>query len=88
VVEPGGGRPFPPGRTSAFALADHLAAKADPALIARDERHFAAVAESLERSVADLSERLDAVRTGIEAAVDRYVAMTRATQQLAILTTS
>ncbi len=45
-----------------FELADRLAAKADPALIAADERHFAAVAGSLERSVAELSGRLDALR--------------------------
>ena len=49
--------------TSAFDLPDHLAAKADPTLIAGDERHFAAVAESLEQSIADLSDRLDAERT-------------------------
>ena len=30
--------------TSAFNLSEHLAAKADPALIARDEEHFAAIA--------------------------------------------
>jgi DNA helicase IV len=43
-----------------FNLPDRLAAKADPALIAEDERHFAAIAESLERSIAELTERLDA----------------------------
>ena len=48
--------------TSAFDLPDNLAAKADPASIAPDEQHFAAVAESLEQSIAELSERLDAVR--------------------------
>ncbi len=47
---------------SAFDLPDHLAAKADPALIAGDERHFAAIAETLERSIADLSDRLEAER--------------------------
>ena len=46
--------------TSAFDLPDRLAAKADPALIAADEKHFAAIAESLEQSIADLSGRLDA----------------------------
>jgi len=51
-----------PLRTSAFDLPVRLAAKADPRLIAGDERHFAAVAESLERSIADLSERLGAAR--------------------------
>ncbi len=51
-----------PLTTSAFDLPDHLAPKADPAMIARDEEHFVAIAESLEQSVADLSERLDAAR--------------------------
>src|SRR6266700_519629 len=46
--------------TSAFDLPDRLIAKADPALIADDEQHFAAIAESLEQSIADLSDRLDA----------------------------
>ncbi|UGQ13376.1 AAA family ATPase [Yinghuangia sp. ASG 101] len=46
----------------AFALPENLAAKADPALIAHDERHFAAVAECLERSIAELSDQLDTVR--------------------------
>lgn len=48
--------------TSAFDLPDHLAAKADPMLIAADERHFAAVAGSIERTGAELSDRLDAER--------------------------
>ncbi|MFD0274719.1 RNA polymerase recycling motor ATPase HelR [Kitasatospora sp. NPDC127111] len=51
-----------PLATSAFDLPDRLAPKADPLLIAGDERHFAAIAESLELSIADLSDRLDAVR--------------------------
>ncbi|RST12906.1 AAA family ATPase [Streptomyces sp. WAC05374] len=45
-----------------FALPERLAAKADPALIAADERHFAAIAESLEEAIAELSDRLDAER--------------------------
>jgi len=87
-----------PLATSVFDLPDHLAPKADTALIAGGERHFAAIAESLERSIAELSDRLEfdlvvlvdpaALGQGIEAAVDRYVAMTRATQQLVILTSS
>src|SRR6266567_1988891 len=48
--------------TSAFDLPDHLSPKADPALIAGDEQHFAAIAESLEQSIAELSGRLDAER--------------------------
>ena len=43
-----------PLTTSAFDLPDRLAAKADPTLIAGDEEHFAAIAESLEQSIADL----------------------------------
>jgi len=48
--------------TSAFDLPDRLAAKADPELIAADEVHFAAIAVSLEQSIATLTERLDAER--------------------------
>src|SRR3954449_823236 len=48
--------------TSAFDLPDRLAAKADQALIGDDEQHFAAIAESLEQTIAELSERLDAER--------------------------
>ncbi|MEU7598346.1 RNA polymerase recycling motor ATPase HelR [Streptomyces sp. NPDC039022] len=46
--------------TSVFALPARLAAKADPRLTAADERHFAAIAESLEQTVGELSARLDA----------------------------
>ena len=49
-----------PLNTSAFDLPERLAAKADPALIAGDEKHFAAIAESLEQSIAELSGRLAA----------------------------
>ena len=48
--------------TSAFDLPDRPAAKADPMLIGDDEQHFAAIAKSLEESIADLSGRLDAER--------------------------
>ena len=51
-----------PLTTSAFDLRGHLSAKADPTLIGDDEQHFAAIAESLEQSIADLSDRLDAER--------------------------
>ncbi|MFJ5955345.1 RNA polymerase recycling motor ATPase HelR [Paenarthrobacter sp. NPDC092416] len=51
-----------PLATSAFNLPDHLTPKANPSLIAADEERFAAVAESLEQSIAELSEQLDAVR--------------------------
>ncbi|HXP56066.1 MAG TPA: AAA family ATPase, partial [Streptosporangiaceae bacterium] len=42
-----------------FDLPAHLAAKADPALIAGDERHFAAIAETLAGTIADLARRLE-----------------------------
>jgi DNA helicase IV len=45
-----------------FDLPERLAAKADPALIEGDERHFAALAHCLERTIADLSDRLAAAR--------------------------
>ncbi|MFG1928491.1 RNA polymerase recycling motor ATPase HelR [Cryptosporangium sp. NPDC048952] len=45
--------------TSAFDLPERLVAKADPALIADDDQHFAAIAASLEDLIADLTERLD-----------------------------
>ena len=72
-----------PLTASAFNLPDRLAPKADPVLIADDEQHFAAIAESLERSIADLSSRLDAERKapgGIgQAALDRAIAHMDAT---------
>jgi hypothetical protein len=75
--------------TSAFDLPGRLAAKADPALIAGDERHFAAVAESLERSIADLSNRLDAERKapgGIgQKALDRDMEIHRLSARLRVL---
>ncbi|WP_439944711.1 RNA polymerase recycling motor ATPase HelR [Streptomyces sp. BBFR115] len=46
--------------TSVFDLPDRLAAKADPGLIAGDERHFAAIATTLEQTIAELSAQLDA----------------------------
>ncbi|WP_183099305.1 RNA polymerase recycling motor ATPase HelR [Nocardioides pelophilus] len=78
-----------PLATSAFDLPTSLAAKADPALIADDERHFAAIARSLEQSVADLSDRLDAARresggAGQEA-MDRDLEVHRLTARLRTL---
>jgi DNA helicase IV len=72
-----------------FDLPDHLAGKADPALIAGDELHFAAIAESLEQSIADLSDRLDAERMapgGIgQEAMDRDMQVHRLTARLRAL---
>jgi hypothetical protein len=48
--------------TNAFGLPGHLAAKADPALIAADDQHFAAIAESLEQTIAELFDRLALAR--------------------------
>ncbi|WP_020579358.1 RNA polymerase recycling motor ATPase HelR [Actinopolymorpha alba] len=78
-----------PLATSAFDLPDHLTPKADPTLIAGDEQHFAAIAESLERSIADLSDRLAAERrtrggTG-QGAMDRDLEIHRLTARLRVL---
>ncbi|WP_460662856.1 RNA polymerase recycling motor ATPase HelR [Kribbella swartbergensis] len=74
---------------SAFDLPDHLTAKADPALIARDEQHFAAVAATLEQSIAELSERLETARKapgGIgQEAMDRDLEVHRLTSRLRTL---
>jgi DNA helicase IV len=78
-----------PLTTSAFDLPDHLAPKADPALIAGDDQHFAAIAESLEQSIAELSGRLDAERKapgGIgQEAMDRDMEIHRLTARLRTL---
>jgi DNA helicase IV len=78
-----------PLTTSAFDLPDHLTAKADPALIAGDERHFAAIAESLEQAIADLSDRLDAERKAPggkgQRAMDRDMEIHRLTARLRTL---
>jgi hypothetical protein len=74
---------------SAFDLPGRLAAKADPALIADDEQHLAAIAESLRQSVAELSERLDIERKapgGIgQNALDRDMEIHRLTGRLRVL---
>ncbi|QCD60009.1 RNA polymerase recycling motor ATPase HelR [Streptomyces hawaiiensis] len=51
-----------PATTSAFDLPDRLAHKAAPALIAGDEQHFAAIADCLEQSITELSDRLETAR--------------------------
>ena len=74
---------------SAFDLPDRLSAKADPALIAGDERQFAAIAESLQQTIADLSDRLDAERLapgGIgQEAMDRDLEIHRLSARLRAL---
>ncbi|MCX4635562.1 RNA polymerase recycling motor ATPase HelR [Streptomyces sp. P9-2B-2] len=78
-----------PLTTSVFDLPDRLSSKADPALIDDDERHFAALAESLEQSIAELSERLDAERRapgGVgRQAMDRDAEVHRLTARLRAL---
>ena len=75
--------------TSAFALPDHLAAKADPALIGRDEQHFAAITTAIQSSIADLVGRLETARrapggTGQEA-MDRDLEVHRLSARLRTL---
>jgi hypothetical protein len=78
-----------PLTTSAFDLPERLSAKADPALIGGDEQHFAAIAQSLERSIADLSRRLDAelrAPGGIgQKAMDRDTEIHRLSARLRVL---
>ncbi|WFR82553.1 RNA polymerase recycling motor ATPase HelR [Arthrobacter sp. Y-9] len=75
--------------SSVFQLPERLAAKADPALIADDERHFAAIADNLDRTRSDLSERLDAARRAPgrsgQQAVDRDAEIRRLTGRLRAL---
>ena len=75
--------------TNVFNLPEHLVAKADPVMIAGDELHLAAVAESLQRQIAELSDQLDAQRkapggTG-RAALDRDLEIHRLTASLRVL---
>ncbi|MET8987322.1 RNA polymerase recycling motor ATPase HelR [Nonomuraea wenchangensis] len=74
---------------SVFDLPERLSAKADPALIARDEQHFAAVAAALEQTVAELSDRLDATRRAPggagRAALDRDLEVHRLSARLRTL---
>lgn len=80
---------MPPETLEAFDLPDRLAAKADPTMIARDEAQFAAIAESLEQQIADLSARLDAQRRapggGGQQALDRDLEIHRLTGRLRTL---
>ncbi|GAA3832787.1 RNA polymerase recycling motor ATPase HelR [Nocardioides panacisoli] len=73
----------------AFALPPHLAAKADPTLIAADAQHFAAMTQSLEHTVADLTERLDTARKEPggkgQAALERDQEVHRLTARLRLL---
>ncbi len=78
-----------PVTTTVFNLPEHLVAKADPALIAGDEQHLAAIAESLEQQIGDLSEHLDAERQAPggkgRRAMDRDLEIHRLTARLRLL---
>ncbi|MEU9843998.1 RNA polymerase recycling motor ATPase HelR [Actinomadura sp. NPDC048032] len=78
-----------PLTASVFDLPERLSAKADPALIERDERHFAAVARCLDQTISDLSDRLEAERRapgGIgQGAMDRDMEIHRLTARLRTL---
>ncbi|MFC5801970.1 RNA polymerase recycling motor ATPase HelR [Streptomyces formicae] len=78
-----------PLTTSAFDLPERLSPKADPALIDGDEQHFAAIAECLEQTIAELSDRLAAERRapgGIgREAMDRDAEIHRLTARLRAL---
>lgn len=75
--------------SSAFDLPDHLSRKADPALVAADEQHFSAIARTLDETISDLTDRLDAERrapggSGQEA-MDRDLEIHRLTTRLRTL---
>lgn len=74
---------------SAFDLPDRLRAKGAARLVADDERHFARIAESLEQSIVDLSERLDAERKAPggegQQALERDLEIHRLTARLRLL---
>ncbi|SEM07847.1 DNA helicase IV [Blastococcus sp. DSM 46786] len=78
-----------PVSTRAFDLPPQLAAKAEPALIAADEQHFTLIADSLARSIAELTERLAAERAGPggtgQAALDRDLEVHRLATRLRTL---
>ncbi|MFE4419569.1 RNA polymerase recycling motor ATPase HelR [Streptomyces sp. NPDC056817] len=78
-----------PLTTSAFDLPDRLSSKADPTLIADDEQHFAAIAECLEQSIAEVSDRLAAERRAPggmgRQALDRDLEIHRLTARLRTL---
>ncbi|MFP3466663.1 RNA polymerase recycling motor ATPase HelR [Leifsonia sp. SIMBA_070] len=75
--------------TSAFDLPDRLAGKRDARLIGADDAHFAAIADSLEEQIGELTERLAAERLrpggqGQEA-MDRDIEIHRLSARLRVL---
>jgi hypothetical protein len=78
-----------PIQTSPFHLPERLSAKSDPALIGDDERHFAAVSESLGQSIAAIEDRLDVLRRQPggrgQAALERDLEIHRLSARLRVL---
>ncbi|WP_430785880.1 RNA polymerase recycling motor ATPase HelR [Actinoplanes sp. G11-F43] len=75
--------------TSVFTLPERLSSKAVPAMTSADEKHFADIAESLGRSIAELDERLGAEQRAPAGkgrqAVDRDDAVRRMSARLRAL---
>jgi hypothetical protein len=75
--------------TSAFALPERLGAKADPALVARDEQQFAAIAASLAQQAEEIVDRLATLRTAPggrgRGAMDRDIEIHHLTNRLKVL---
>jgi DNA helicase IV len=82
-------QPDPSPDTHPFALPDALSAKNDPVLIDTDRVHFAAIATSLERAIADLEHSLAETRKGTArygtAALERDQEVHRLTARLRAL---
>ncbi len=78
-----------PNSSSAFNLPARLAYKADPSLIADDERHFGDIADSLGRTITDLTDRLAVARLAPgrdgQEAMDRDLEVHRLTSRLRVL---
>lgn len=72
--------------TPFFDLAERLASKATPSLIAADDNHFDAIARSLDDTLSDLGQRLDALRRAPggkgQAAMDRDLEIHRLSGRL------
>jgi DNA helicase IV len=85
-----GAAPVTQQTATAFDLPARLRAKADPALIAQDEEHFARIAAALDEQIAQLSARLDSERLAPgragQAALDRDLEVHRLTAALRMLT--
>ncbi|GIG41663.1 RNA polymerase recycling motor ATPase HelR [Cellulomonas phragmiteti] len=81
--------PTPAAPASGFALPAGRAAKADPALVARDEQLFAALATTLDERTAELRERIERLRRAPgghgQAALDRDQDIHRLSGRLRLL---